>query len=98
MLTLIIPGYSGKNFHIFMQPVYDELNELFDTGMSTYDASRDERFQLYAAISHSMSDYPGTGILAQYSVMGQLGCVSCEDETSSRRLNHGNKQFFIGHR
>jgi hypothetical protein len=98
MLTLIIPGYPGKDFHTFMQPVYDELNELFDTGMSTYDASRDERFQLYATILHTVSDYPGTGILAQYSVMGQLGCVSCEDETSSRRLRHGNKQCFMGHR
>ena len=64
MLTLIIPSYPGKDFHTFMQPVYDELNELFDTGMSTYDATRDDRFQLYAAISHTMSDYPGTGILA----------------------------------
>jgi len=98
MLTLIIPGYSGKNFHIFMQPVYDELNELFDTGMSTYDASRHERFQLYATVLHTVSDYLGTGILAQYSVLGQLGCVSCDDETSSRRLKHGVKQCFMAHR
>ena len=90
------PGYPGKDFHIFMQPVYDELNELFDTGMSTYDASRDDRFQLYATILHTVSDYPGTGILAQYSAMGQLGCVSCEGETSSRRLKF--KQCFMGHR
>jgi len=70
MLTLIIPGYPGKDFHTFMQSVYDELNELFDTGMSTYDASRDERFQLYATILHTVSDYPRIGKLAQYSVMG----------------------------
>jgi hypothetical protein len=30
--------------------------------------------------------------------MGQLGCVSCKDETSLRRLKHGNKQCFMGHR
>ena len=58
--------------------------------MSTYDASQDERFQLYATILHTVSDYPGTGILAQYSVMGQLGCVSCEDETSSICLKHAS--------
>ena len=29
--------------------------------------------------------------------MGQLGCVSCEDETSSIRLKHGLKQCFMGH-
>jgi hypothetical protein len=39
MLTLLIPGYPGKYFHTFMQPIYDDLNELFDIGMPTYDAS-----------------------------------------------------------
>ncbi|XP_021311082.1 uncharacterized protein LOC8069577 isoform X3 [Sorghum bicolor] len=98
LLTLIIPGYPGKDFHTFMQPVYDELNELFDTGMSTYDASQDERFQLYATVLHTVSDYLGTGLLARYSVLGQLGCVSCDDETGSRRLKHGLKQCFMQHR
>ncbi|CAD6205449.1 unnamed protein product [Miscanthus lutarioriparius] len=49
-----------------------------------------ERFQLYATILHTVSDYLGTGILARYSVMGQLGCVSYEDETSSIRLKHAS--------
>jgi hypothetical protein len=39
MLTLLILGYPGKDFHTFMQPVYDDLNEIFDIGMPTYDAS-----------------------------------------------------------
>lgn len=98
MLTLIITGYPGKDFHTFMQPVYDELNELFDIGMPTYDASRDEVFQLRAILLYTVSDYPGAGILAQFSTNSQLGCLSCEEETSFMHLKHGYKQCYMGHR
>jgi hypothetical protein len=91
MLTLIIPGYPGKDFHTFMQPVYDDLNELFDIGMPTYDSSRDEVFQLHAITLYTVSDYPGAGILAQFSTSSMMGCLSCEEETSCIRLKHGHK-------
>jgi len=81
-----------------MQPVYDELIELFDIGMPTYDVSRDEVFQLRATLMYTISDYPGAGILAQFSTNSQLGCMSCEEETSSMRLKHGYKQCYMGHR
>ena len=95
MLTLIIPGYLGKDFHTFMQPVYDELNGRFDICMPTYDASRDEVFQLRATLLYTISDYPGAGILAQFSTNSQLGCLSCEEETSSMLLKHGYKQCYL---
>ena len=95
MLTLIIPGYPGKDFHTFMQPVYDDLNELFEYGMPTYDAYRDEVFQLHAVLLYTVSDYPGAGILAQFSTHSQLGCLSCEEETSSMLLKHGYKQCYL---
>ena len=93
MLTLIIPGYPGKDFHTFMQPVYDDLNELFEYGMPTYDAYRDEVFQLHAVLLYTVSDYPGAGILAQFSTNSQLGCLSCEEETSYKWLKY--KQCYI---
>jgi hypothetical protein len=98
MLTLLIPGYPGKDFHTFMQPVYDDLNELFDIGTHTYDASRDEMFQLHVISLYTVSDYPGAGILAQFSTSSQLGCLSCEEETSCIRLKHCYKQCYMGHR
>jgi hypothetical protein len=36
--------------------------------------------------------------MAQFSTSSQLGCLSCEDETSSMRLKHGYKQCYMGHR
>lgn len=72
MLSLIIPGlsYPGKQFHIFMEPVYEELIELFEVGTPAYDASRDEMFQLRAIALSTVSDYPGLGIFAGFSING----------------------------
>lgn len=83
LLTLLIPGpsYPGKNFHVFMEPVYEELAELFLEGIHTYDASRDEMFQLHAVLLHTVSDYPGLAIVSGYSVGSEFGCFPCRDET-----------------
>ena len=98
LLTLIIPGYPGKNFHVFMEPVYEELAELFEVGMLTYDASRDETFQLYAVVLCTVSDYPGLAIASGHNTSSESGCFPCSDETWSLRLKHGRKFCFMGHR
>jgi hypothetical protein len=79
ILSLIIPGpsSSGLNFHVFMETLYDELNELFEVGMLTYDASRDQMFQLHAFVLYTISDYPRLGVFSGYSVNGENGCVAC---------------------
>ncbi|XP_052159498.1 uncharacterized protein LOC127777020 [Oryza glaberrima] len=100
MLALIIPGpsYPGKDFHVFMEPVYEELIDLFEVGTPTYDASQDEMFQLRAILLFTISDYPGIGIFAGYSINGEFACITCRDETCSKRLIHGRKYSFMGHR
>nr|XP_051215102.1 uncharacterized protein LOC127332797 [Lolium perenne] len=99
MLTLLIPGpsYPGKNFYVFMKPVYEELVELFLVGTRTYDASRDEMFDLYAVLLYTVSDYPGLAIVAGYSISSDFGCFPCRDETLSKRLQHGQKYCYMGH-
>jgi hypothetical protein len=100
ILSLIIPAPSspGLNFHVFMEPLYDELNELFKVGMLTYDASHDQMFQLHAFVLYTISDYPQLGVVSGYSVHGENGCVACREETWSIRLKHGLKFYFMGHR
>ena len=100
MLALIIPGpsYPGKNFHVLMEPVYEELTELFMVGTPTYDASRDEMFQLRVVVLSTVSDCPGLGIFSGYSVNGQFACLACREETCSKRLTFGRKFCFLGHR
>ncbi|XP_052159472.1 uncharacterized protein LOC127776976 [Oryza glaberrima] len=100
MLALIIPGpsYARKDFHVFKEPVYEELFDLFEVGTPTYDASRNEMFQLRATVLFTISDYPGIGIFAGYSVNGEFACITYREETCSKRLKHGHKYCFMGHR
>jgi hypothetical protein len=99
ILSLINLGSSspGLNFHVFMEPLYCELNELFEVGMLTYDSSHDQMFQLHAFVLYTINDYPQLGVFSGYSVNGENGCVACREETWSIRLKHGLKFCFIGH-
>ena len=48
MLSLLIPGPKspGDKIHVFLEPLLEDLKDIFQNGMSTYDASRDELFNL----------------------------------------------------
>ena len=52
MLSLLIPGPKapGNDIDVFLQPLIDELKELWDVGVRTFDASVGKSFQLHAAL------------------------------------------------
>ena len=51
-LSLLIPGprSPGKEIDIYLQPLIDELNELWVDGIETYDSFRASFFQLHVAL------------------------------------------------
>jgi hypothetical protein len=59
MLTLLIPGPSspGKDMDVFLQPVVEELKELWDTGFQVRDRANDEVFWLRAALLWTINDF-----------------------------------------
>ena len=52
MLSLLIPGQTapGNDIDIYLKPLIDELNELWEVEVETYDASTKQNFCLHAAI------------------------------------------------
>ena len=52
MLSLLIPGPTapGNDIDIYLQPLIDELNDLWDVGVETYDASTKQIFCMHATI------------------------------------------------
>ena len=52
MLSLLIPcqNVPGNDIDIYLKPLIDELNELWEVGVETYDASTKQNFCLHAAI------------------------------------------------
>jgi hypothetical protein len=99
-LSLIIPGSKspGDNIHVFLQPLLDDLKDLFLNGISVYDASKNETFLLKAAVLWTINDLPAFGMLASYMVHGEFACPPCGANAWTKRLKHGKKYCFMGHR
>ena len=80
---------------IYMQLVIDELLVFWNRGVLTHDASFGRKFRLYAALLWTISDWQGRGVISGESTSA---CSHCLTQTSSRRLRHGHKTCFMGHR
>ncbi|XP_057443879.1 uncharacterized protein LOC130736038 [Lotus japonicus] len=100
ILTLLISGPKspGIDIDVYLQPLIDDLKELWDAGIETYDASSRQNFQLRAALLWTINDFPAYAMLSGWSTKGKLACPCCHSETSSCRLKYGRKQCYMGHR
>jgi hypothetical protein len=100
MLSLLIPGPKspGDRIHVFLQPLLADLKDLFQTGLYTYDVSRDECFTLHGVILMTISDLPGLGMLASHMVHGKFSCPPCGANVWMKQQKNGHKSCFLGHR
>ena len=98
MLSLLISGSPGKDIDVFLAPLVDDLQILFDQGVETYDAYSQERFTLRAAVLWTINDYPALGTLSGCPNSGYRGCTVCGEQTHCIRLPESSKQCYAGHR
>ena len=64
-MCLLIPGPKspGKDFDLFLEPLIEELLDLWK-GVKTYDACTGKKFDLRAAVLWCIHDYPALGTLS----------------------------------
>ena len=64
-MSLLIPGPKspGKDFDVFLEPLIEELLQLW-SGVMTYDAASRMKFNLHVAVHWSINDYPALGTLS----------------------------------
>ncbi|XP_042939338.1 uncharacterized protein LOC122274358 [Carya illinoinensis] len=100
MLTLLIPGPKGpgNDIDVYLQPLVNELKELWEDGVDSYDASKSEHFRLHAALLWTINDFPAYANLSGWSTKGKLACPLCNEDTDSMWLKHGRKHCYMGHR
>ncbi|XP_020243472.1 uncharacterized protein LOC109821720 [Asparagus officinalis] len=72
MMSLLIlgPHAPGNDIDVFLRPLVDELKELWDNGVVTYDASKKQIFRMHAAILWTINDFPAYGNLSGWSTKG----------------------------
>ncbi|KAL0435018.1 UNVERIFIED_CONTAM: hypothetical protein Sradi_0209700 [Sesamum radiatum] len=100
-LSLIIPGPANPKrlIDVYLQPLIEELVQLWQVGAQTYDASRKEFFMMRAALMWTVNDFPAYGMLSSWSTAGIMGCPICMDNTQAFHLQHSRKAcYFDCHR
>lgn len=81
MMTLLIPGPNspGKDFDLFLEPLVEELIELWK-GVSTYDALSGKKKNLRSAVLWCIHDYPGLSTLSGRVTSGYYACLHCDKD------------------
>ncbi|XP_038699646.1 uncharacterized protein LOC119996939 [Tripterygium wilfordii] len=100
MLCLLIPGPKspGNDIDIYLAPLIDDLKDLWEVGIQTFDASLQQNFQLRAMLLWTINDFPAYAMMSGWSTKGELACPCCNKNTCSYRLKHGRKHCYMGHR
>ncbi|XP_071687302.1 uncharacterized protein [Rutidosis leptorrhynchoides] len=100
MMSLLIQGpkQPGNDIDVYLQPLVDEMMELWSTGIQVYDAFKKEYFQLRAMLFCTINDFPAYGNLSGYSTKWKKACPICEENTHSIWLTNCKKLAFMGHR
>ncbi|XP_052116487.1 uncharacterized protein LOC127746636 [Arachis duranensis] len=100
-LTCLIPSPNNPkaNIDVFLRPLIDELNELWNPGVLTYDIVEKKNFVLKAALMWTINDFLAYGMLSGWMTQGRLSCPICMEDTKSFTLSHGGKaSWFDCHR
>ena len=86
MLTLLILGLkqSGNDIDVYLEPLVDDLKELWDNSVETYDAFSKSTFSLRAILMWKVNDFPTYGNLSGYSTKGKVAYPICGTDTCSR--------------
>ncbi|XP_057249394.1 uncharacterized protein LOC125495744 [Beta vulgaris subsp. vulgaris] len=100
MLSLSIPGPKspGNDIDVYLQPLIDELKELWEDGVETYDAFKKQTFQLHAALLGTINDFPAYSMLSGWATKGNYACPSCNHDVRPHYLDHSGKNCYMDHR
>ncbi|XP_038684580.1 uncharacterized protein LOC119984621 [Tripterygium wilfordii] len=100
MLSLLIPrpNSPGNDIDVYLRPLIDEMKELWENGVDTYDAVKEQYFRLHAAILWTINDFSAYANLSGWSTKGKLACPTCNKDTCHLRLKHGFKTAYMDHR
>ncbi len=100
MLILLIrgPKQPGNNIDVYLEPLVEDLNELWSNGVNVYDMFSKSMFNLKVMLMWTINDFPVYGNLSGYSTKGKVACPVCHAKTCSKYLNHSKKLVYMGHR
>jgi hypothetical protein len=98
LLLILSPTSPRKDFDVFLEPLIEELKELWK-GVDTFHALyRDNKkdFTLRAVVLWCIHDFPALSTLSGQTTKGYYACIFCDKNPLSRSLR--KKLGYLGHR
>ena len=98
LLTILIQGpkQPGIDIDVFLEPLLEDMQILWNEGVRMWDEYRQEHFTLRAIIFVTINDYPALFALLG-KIKGKTTCVVCVDKTASVYLTGSMKTVYMPH-
>lgn len=76
MLSLLIPGPNQprNDIDVYLEPLIDDLKELWNNGVVIFDAFSKLTFNIKAVLMWTINDFPAYANLSGYSTKGEKAC------------------------
>ena len=84
------PKSSGINIDVYLQPLINELKELWKSGVDTWDAKLKKKFTLRAMLLWTINDFPTYAMLFGWSTKERFACPYCHKNTDYLWLKYGH--------
>ena len=99
-MTLLISGprKPGNNNDVYLAHLINDLNTLWNNGVQTYDAHKQETFNLKVMLLWTVNDFPAYDNLSYFSVKDYKAYPICDEGTDCQYLKHSRKLCYMGHR
>jgi hypothetical protein len=100
MISMLIPRPKshGMNIDVYLQPLIDELIELWVKVVETWDEDKKEKFTLHALLLWTINDFPAYAMLSGWSTKGKFARPYYHKDTEYLWLKFGSKHCYMGHR
>lgn len=89
--SLLIFGSPCNDIDVYIEPLINHLQVLFEQWVEMYDAYAEENFTLQVVVLWIINDYLALGTLCGCPNSGYKGCVMCRKNTHSIRLPKSKK-------
>jgi len=96
---MLIPGPKSpeNNIHVYLQPLIDELKDMWVKGVKTWDAKVKKNFALRAVLLWTINDFHAYGMLSGWSTKGKFACPYCNKDNDYLWLKFGFKHSYMCH-
>ncbi|XP_059638709.1 uncharacterized protein LOC132280982 [Cornus florida] len=92
------PKQPGNDIDVFLEPLIEDLKELWEKGVEIYDSLTKSMFNLKVVLMWTINDLPAYSNLAGQATKGKCGCLVCANDTSSQQLPCSQKTVYRDYR